>query len=189
VTPYGVPFFVPLEFSSGNFVIDQLSAEELCHYYWLLESVMIHYKLTFSGSLEVEGNLLLGGMYGRVPRMRLLSVPNFQATIFHSASGVQGEGSVDFSTIYCQNGGLYAVNFDCVLYAKVETVAGSNFLVSFHRSVGSSGQRDSYKTQAVNFLGKSVTVYLNYNGQVWSGDEIELDEFSLGATFYDNGTL
>jgi hypothetical protein len=178
-----------MEFSVGNFVIGQLSAEELCRHYWLLESVTIHYKLTFSGSLEVEGNLLLGGMYGRVPRMRLLSVPNFQATIFHSASGVQAEGSVDFSTIYCQGDGLYAINFDCTLYAKMETVAGSNFLVSFHRSEGNSGQRDSYKTRTANFLGKSVTGYLNYNGQIWSEDEIQLDEFSLAATFYDNGTF
>ncbi|MDR0740154.1 MAG: hypothetical protein LBF34_00390 [Puniceicoccales bacterium] len=186
VTPHGTPFFVPLEPSLGGFVINNLPAETLCQYYWLLESVTIHYKLIFSGSLVVEGNLLLGGMYGTVPRQRLLAVPNFSGIIFHSASGVQAEGNVDFSTVYLQENGLYAVDFDFAIYAKVETVAGSNFLVSFQRSVGSSGQRNSYKSQAVNFLGKSVIVYLNYNDQIWSSDKIELDEFSLGAVFYNN---
>ncbi|MDR1906822.1 MAG: hypothetical protein LBQ03_01200 [Puniceicoccales bacterium] len=186
VTSYGTPFFVPLEISSGSFDIRNLSAEDVCRYYWLLESVTIHYKLTFSGSLEVGSNLLLGGMYGTVPRMRLLSVPNFQGTIFHSSSGVQSEGSIDFSKIYFQGSGPYAVNFDFAIYARVETLAGSNFLVSFHRSAGSSGQRDRYKTQAVNFLGNNFTVYLNYNSAIWTADEIELNEFSLAATVYNN---
>jgi hypothetical protein len=189
VTPYGTPFFVPLEPSSGNFVINNLSAEALCHHYWLLESVTIHYKLTFSGSLEVGTDLLLGGMYGTVPRRRLLAVPSFQGTIFHSSSGVQAEGDIDFSTVYLQENGLHAVNFDFAIYSKVATMPGSNFLVSFDRSIGSSGQRNSYKSQVVNFLGKSVTIYLNYNDQIWNGDEIELNEFSLGAVFYNNNVL
>ncbi|MDR1366832.1 MAG: hypothetical protein LBJ13_02920 [Puniceicoccales bacterium] len=189
VTPYGTPFFVPLEFSSGTFVINNLSAEELCRNYWLLESLTIHYKLIFSGSLEVTGNLLLGGMYATAPRMRLLNVPSFQGTIFHSASGVQTDGNVDFSTIYYQSDGPYAVNFDFAIYARVETLSGSNFLVSFHRSAGHSGQRSSYKAQTVNFLEKSVTIYLNYNDQIWKSNEIELAEFSLAAAFYNNNTL
>jgi hypothetical protein len=167
-------------------VISDLSAEELCRIYWLLESVTIHYKLIFSGSLEVMGNLPLGGMYGTVPRMRLRNVPSFQGAIFHSASGIQSESNVDLSTIYHQSNGLYAVNFDCVLYAKVETLEGSNFLVSFYRSVGNSGQRNGCKTQTVDFLGRDVTVYLNYNDQIWNENEIELNEFSLGTTFYSN---
>jgi hypothetical protein len=189
VTPYGTPFFVSLASSSDSFVIDNLSAEELCHYYWLLESVTIHYKLTFSGSLVVESSLLLGGMYGTVPRRRLLGVPSFSGTIFHSASGVQAEGDIDFSTVYERESGPYAVNFDFAIYSKVETVPGSNFLVSFGRSTGSSGQRNRYKTQVVSFLGRSVTVYLNYNDQIWGSDEIELNEFSLGAVFFSNNTL
>jgi hypothetical protein len=186
VTPYGTPFFVSLEASSDNFAMNNISAEELCFYYWLLESVTIHYKLIFSGSLEVEGNLVLGGMYGTVPRMRLLDVPNFSGTIFHSASGLQAEGSIDFSTIDCQVDGLYAVNFAFNAYDRIEGIGGSNCLLSFYRSVGSTGQRNSHQSQAVNFLGKRVTIYLNYNNQIWSEDEIELNEFSLAATFFSN---
>jgi hypothetical protein len=189
VTPYGTPFFVPLEFSSGSFAISNLSAEALCRYYWLLESVTIHYKLIFSGSLEVGTDLSFGGMYGTAPRQRLLTVPSFSGMIFHSSSGVQAEGNVNFSTIYLQESGLYAVNFDLAIYSKAETIGGSNFLVSFQRSIGSSGQRDSYRSRTVNFLGKSVTIYLNYNDQIWGSDKIELDEFSLAATFYNNDPL
>jgi hypothetical protein len=121
--------------------------------------------------------------------MRLLSVPSFQGTIFHSASGVQAEGNVDFSTVYLQENGLYGVDFNFAIYSRVETLAGSNFLVSFQRSIGSSGQRSSYKSQTVNFLGKSVTIYLNYNDQIWNSDEIELDEISVTTVFYNNGPL
>ncbi|MDR0418077.1 MAG: hypothetical protein LBH08_01400 [Puniceicoccales bacterium] len=188
VTPYGTPFFVPLKSSADTFMISNLSAEELCRNYWLLESLTIYYKLIFSGSLEITGNLSLGGMYATAPRMRLLNVPSFQGTIFHSSSGVQADGNVDFSSIYHQSDGLYAVNFDFAIYARVETISGSNFLVSFYRSVGHSSQRNSYKTQTVNFLGKSITVYLNYNDQIWESDEIELAEFSLAAVLYDNNT-
>lgn len=170
-------------------MINNLSAETLCQCYWLLESVTIHYKLIFSGSLVVEDNLLLGGIYGTVPRRRLLDVPNFSGTIFHSASGVQAEGNVDFSTVYQQSNGLYAVDFDFAIYAKVETIGGSNFLVSFQRSTGSDGQRNDYESQTINFLGKNVTVYLNYNNQIWSSDEIELDEFSVTTVFYNNDVL
>jgi hypothetical protein len=186
VTPHGTPFFVPIEPSSDFFTIDNLSAEEVCHYYWLLDAVTIDYGMTFSGSLEVLGDLLLGGMYAAAPRLRLLSVPDFSDEIFDSSSGVQAEGMIDFSKIYLQNNGSYAIAFDFVIYAKVETIGSSNFLVSFRRSSGSSGQRDSYKTYATDCFGKSITVYLNYNSQIWAADEIELSECAMGATFHEN---
>ncbi|MDR1434888.1 MAG: hypothetical protein LBI77_00585 [Puniceicoccales bacterium] len=186
VTPHGTPFFVPIEPSSDVFVIDNLSAEEVCRYYWLLNAVTIDYRMTFNGSLEVLGDLLLGGMYAAAPRMRLLSVPDFSNEIFDSSSGVQSEGIVDFSKIYLQNSGSYALVFDFIIYARVETVGGSNFLVSFHRSPGSSGQRDSYKTYTTDCFGKNITIYLNYNSQIWATDEIELNECSMVATFYEN---
>ncbi|MDR1591073.1 MAG: hypothetical protein LBR92_03715 [Puniceicoccales bacterium] len=189
VTPYGTPFFVPLEVSSGSFVINNLSAAELCQYYWLLESVTIHYKMLFYGSVVISTDLSLGGMYATQPRQRILGVPSFLGTIFHESVGIQASSNIDFSTIYLQGSGLYAVDFDFTIYTRIETLAGSNFLVSFYRSVGSNGQRNSYKTQTVNFLGESITVYLNYNDQNFDSDEIELTEFSLAATFYSNNIL
>jgi hypothetical protein len=186
VTPYGTPFFVSLEPSSNVFIIGDLSAEDVCRLYWLLESVTINYKLMFSGSLEVRGELAMGGMYGTVPRQRLLGVPNFRGSIFHSSSGVQSESYIDFSKIYFQSNGLYAVAFDFVIYSKIETEGGSNFLVSLYRNSGSSGQRDSYKTKTVNFSGKNFALYLNYNSQIWTANEIEFNEFSMTTVFYEN---
>ncbi|MDR3317755.1 MAG: hypothetical protein LBS71_03045 [Puniceicoccales bacterium] len=186
VTPYGTPFFVSLESSSNTFAIDNLSAEDVCYYYWLLESVTIHYKMTFSGSLEIQNNLLLGGMYGTVPQRRVLDTPSFNGSIFHSSSGVQVEGRIDLSKIYLQPNGLYAIDFKFIIYARSETIDGSNFLLSFYRSIGNSGQRNSYKTQDFSFLGETKTIYLNYNSQIWSESEIELNEFSITTTFFSN---
>jgi hypothetical protein len=71
-------------------------------------------------------------------------------------------------------------------YANVETVEGSNFLLSFERSAGSDGQRDAYKTKTFSFLGEMRTAYLNYNSQIWADGEIEFDAFSLEPIFYNN---
>ncbi|MDR2806588.1 MAG: hypothetical protein LBB11_00300 [Puniceicoccales bacterium] len=186
VTPYGTPFFVPEASSTNPWIIDNLSAQDVCRYYWLLEWVSIAYKMTFSGSFEVQSNLSLGGMYTSVPRMRIIAPPQFSGSIFQPSSGIITEGKIDFSKIYLQEGGQYAIDFTFNAYSRDEGIGGSDFLLSFYRSVGDIGQRDSYKSQTVDFSGKSVTVYLNYNSQIWPEDEIELNSFSLSASFFSN---
>jgi hypothetical protein len=186
VAPHGTPFFVPLEESSDAFFMHDLAAADVCRCYWLLESVTIHYKMTFYGSLEVQGNLLLGGIYAPVPRQRLVAVPSFYASQFLSSLGVQAVGNLDFSKVYLQENGKLAFQFSVAVYARDETVAGSNFLLSFERSMGSGGQRDAYKAKAFDFFGETRTAHLNYNRQIWSDGEVAFDEFSLTPVFYNN---
>jgi hypothetical protein len=188
VTPYGTPFFVSQEPALGSFVINNLTAEEICRYYWLLESVMIHYKFTFNGSMEIQDSFVLGGA-NTEPQWRILSVPSYYSSILNGSFGIRAESSIDFSTVYLQENGLYAINFNFAIYNDIETVAGSSLLISFYRSVGNSGQRNAYKSLSANFLGKNLTAYLNYDNRVWDSSEIEFNEISLETTFYNNDAL
>lgn len=183
VTTYGTPHFVPLSSSNHASILNNMTADEACRNYWLLESVTIRYAMVLSGTLEVAGDLLLGGMYGTSPINRLLSPTHFTVSFYHSSCGVQSEASIDFSTIYLQENQLYAAAFDLFCYNLIEGIEGSNLLLSFTRSTGSSGQRNSCKTRNFTFLGSSRTAYLNYNSQIW--DDIEFNEFSVATTYFE----
>ncbi|MDR0590798.1 MAG: hypothetical protein LBG09_03040 [Puniceicoccales bacterium] len=185
VAAHGTPFFVPLEASSNTFFIRDLAAADVCHYYWLLESVTIAYKMTFEG-LVVQGNLFLGS-YAPVPRQRLLAVPPFYASQFLSSYGIQTVGELNFSKVYLQEDGQLALAFNFTAYSRDETVGGSQFLLCLERSEGDNGQRNAYKTKAFNIFGGGKTAYLNYNNQIWGDSGVALNEFSMAAVFYDNG--
>ena len=186
VTPYGTPHFVSLSSNSSSSILSNMTAEELCRNYWLLESVTIHYAMLLSGTLEIVGDLLLGGMYGVRPVARLLSPTHFTSSFYHSSCGVQSEAEIDFSTVYDQGNQRYAAAFDFVSYNLNEGVGGSNLLLAFYRSTGTSGQRNQCKTRSFTFLGSTHTVYLNYNSQIWSSSDIELNAFSITTTFFAN---
>jgi hypothetical protein len=188
VTPYGTPHFVPLESSSHTFILNNLSAQEVCHYYWLLHKLVFYYKLTFSGSLVVEKYLSMGTTT-IVPRNRLISVPAFSGSLFDSSTGIIWNGAINFSKIYLQDDGQYAIDLQFAAYNQTEGLGESHFLLSFGRSLGDSGQRDAYQSTVIDFMGKNISVYLNYNSQIWSGTSIALNDFSLTATFYDNDVL
>ena len=186
VTSYGTPDFVPLSLSGKTSILSNMTPEELCRNYWLLESVTIRYKMLLSGTLEVSGDLILGGMYSTVPIRRLLSPTKFTASVYHAFYGVQSNASIDFSTVYQQEDQRYAVPFDFVSYVPDEGLDEGNLLLSFYRSTGANGQRNQCKTRNFTFLDTVQTVYLNYNGQIWPDTDIELSEFSVTTTFFDN---
>lgn len=187
VTPYGTPFFVPLVSDGGiSSIFSSLDAKTLCRYYWLLERVDIHYQLTFSGSIVLDDELSIGGMYATLPIRRLLSVPEFEASQIHALYGVRSTGKIDFSNVYAQNEQQYAVRFDFAVYNADEKESESDFLLSFHRSAGLNDRRDRCKTRNFRFLDQTYTVYLNYSSAVWSDTEISLDYCSLQTVFFEN---
>ncbi|MDR1303321.1 MAG: hypothetical protein LBJ81_01725, partial [Puniceicoccales bacterium] len=131
------------------------------------------------------GNLFLGS-YAPVPRQRLLAVPPFYASQFLSSYGIQVAGELDFSQVYLQTDGQLALAFNFAAYSRVETVGGSQFLLSLERSEGDDGQRNAYKTKAFSVFGGGRTAYLNYNNEIWSDSGVALNEFSMATAFYDN---
>jgi hypothetical protein len=89
--------------------------------------------------------------------------------------------------VYVQADGQLALAFNFAAYSRVETMGGSQFLLSLERSEGDDGQRNAYKTKAFNIFGESRTAYLNYNNEIWSDSGVALHEFSMAAEFYENG--
>ncbi|MDE6576476.1 MAG: hypothetical protein K2L24_03745 [Opitutales bacterium] len=187
VTPYGTPFFVPLVTNGGiTSILSGLDADSLCRCYWLLERVDIRYQMTFSGSIVLENELSIGGMYATPPIRRLLGVPELNASMIHALYGVYSEGKIDFSTVYAQADQQYAVRFDFTVCNADEPKEESNFLLSLYRSAGASDRRNRCKTRNFSFLGKTYTAYLNYNSSVWADTDISLDSFSLQTVFFEN---
>lgn len=186
VSSSGVPFFVKQNSEGIDSPLCNIGPTEMCRLYWLLYSVSITYEIIFSGTTSVGTTLELGGMYVDSPNIRLLRVPNFSTDFFHSSTGVQADSFIDFSKIYQQGEDVYSVVFSINIYDKSATVDGSDFLLCLCRSEGINGQRDCYITKNAILLGKEVIVYLNYNSNIWTGDNIALPTFRINSSFFSN---
>lgn len=185
VTPYGTPFFIGLREQKIESVLRGLSGAEVCRYYWLLEKLSIHYRVTVDGSITIEDTLTLGGIYGIAPIYRLLREPDFSGSVFDDSTGMYAEAKIDFSAIYKDEDG-YTIPFTFACYIQEEGLDEGIFLISLERSEGIYEQRDSYKTRTFSFAGKESNVYLNYSSELWSESEIEFEAFDISATFFQN---
>lgn len=172
VTRAGVPHSLPMDSAISTVVLQNVDPSNICQAFWLLESLQVSYTYVLNGYTV---NRSFTASTTKLPKDRIIA----PAIIYHNDTDYETYTDyhifLDFSKVY------YDANDNDIFGLKLELEeadAYDSMNIGFYQQDGMLST-----TCQTTFLGKNLTLYLNYNPDWISSASIS--NFSLTPTYFE----
>ncbi|MDR1414140.1 MAG: hypothetical protein LBI56_04395 [Puniceicoccales bacterium] len=167
----GVPHTLPHSSDTSQATLFPMGAEAVCQLYWLLSSLNLVYSYSVNGT-QVSRNF--SATSSIIPKNRLIAPATFYATAYDSSRQTSYAIDLQLGTVYFDANNKSKVGLKLV----IEEADSFGLIKLCLQPI--SGMSRVFR--AFTFLGKELTIYLNYSSaQVTSASLIN---FSLTPNFF-----